>query len=749
VKSVRHALLRVGFVASLPVFTTALGQLTPNQQKYVIDAVRIDRDIAMTGKLDDPRWALSAGVECPFEIEPGENTPARQHTRVKFLYTAQALYVGFICFDTAASFIRAHLTDRDNNFSDDWVYIEIDPYRDNQRAYEFVVNPLGIQSDLMRTGNNEDPTWDAVWRSRAALSDSGYTVEIEIPFKSIRFPNADVQDWSVMLIRNYPRESRYQFSWTPIDRNNPCSICMTGTLRGLQGLESGGTVEVLPYVMGFQSGNMNDVEDPASGFTNEKVRGRVGGGVRYAPNPALSFHAVANPDFSQVESDATQISVNTTFAIFYPEKRPFFLDGADLYSTQIRDFHSRMINNPLWAAQVVQKSQHLTVVYLAAEDRNTPFIVPGEEGSAFVESSLRSFSNIFRARYDFGTRSFLGVIGTARTLEGAHNATGGLDWNLLFGENNTFLGQFLLSHTREVNDTSVYSDTHCYGSSGPSTAFDGDAFGGSALHAQFSHDARHYSYQIMYEDFSPRFQAQNGFVTGNDLRMIMFEQGYTLYPTNSIVTQVNLSMHGALHFNHDGARKERWAMAELSLQMKSQTNVELEYLFYNEELFKGVRFWKMNRAQVGVNSSPSSLITLSAELEVGRFIHRTDTPTLGTGHVFSTGLTLKPTSRLKVDLSYARSRLADLETGELFFDGAITRVTTIYQFTEGLFFRLIGQYDGFERALQINPLISYKLNPFTIFYAGSTTSLTDFGGDTGVKQTGRQYFLKLQYLWRR
>jgi hypothetical protein len=490
------------------------------------------------------------------------------------------------------------------------------------------------------------------------------------------------------------------------------------------------------------------VEDPASSFTNEKVKGRAGVGVRYAPNPALSFQVVANPDFSQVESDATQISVNTTFAIFYPEKRPFFLDGAELYTTQIRDFYSRMINNPLWAAKVIQKSQHTTVTYLAAEDRNTPFIVAGEEGSAFVGSSLRSFSNILRARYDFGTQSYLGVIGTARTLSGGHNATGGLDWNLLFGENNTFLGQVLLSHTREVNDTSIYSDTDHYGGDGPSKGFDGEAFGGLGVYTQFRHDARDYSYQIMYEDFSPTFQAQNGFVTGNDLRMIMFEHGYTLYPTNSIVTQANFSMHGALHFNRDGARKERWAMAGLWLQMKSQTTVEVEYLFYNEELFKNVRFWKMNRTQVQVNSSPSSVVTLSANCQVGQFIHRADIPTLGTGHLLSTTFVLKPTSRLEVDLSYARSRLSDAETEELFFDGYIARATGIYQFTEGLFLRLIGQYDEFARTFQVDPLVSFKLNPFTIFYAGSTTTLTDFGEEFGIRQTGRQYFLKLQYLWR-
>ena len=151
-------------------------------------------------------------------------------------------------------------------------------------------------------------------------------------------------------------------------------------------------------------------------FDNGKVRGRVGGGVKFSPNPSLFAEAVINPDFSQVESDATQISVNSSYAIYYPEKRPFFLDGADIFNTQLTDFYSRMINNPIGAAKLIEKSDGLTIAYLTASDRNSPFTIAGEEGSASVESSLQSYSNILRAKYDFGTQSFVGALGTARNF---------------------------------------------------------------------------------------------------------------------------------------------------------------------------------------------------------------------------------------------------------------------------------------------------------------------------------------------
>ena len=737
-------LLLIPFTGHLSI---TLGQ-SKNQRDFVVDAVKIPTNFVISGHLSDPMWKAAPTIDLRYEVQPGENTPAKMRTWMKILYSEEYLYLGFICEDTAASEIRAHVSDRDNNFQDDFVIVIIDPYRTNQRAYEFVANPLGIQGDLMRTGNNEDASWDAVWEAKGAVTDTGYTVEMAIPFKSIHFPSTEVQDWSMMVIRNYPRDSRYQTSWTPIDRNDPCSICMGGTVRGFRGLQSTSSLEILPYAMGYQSGALNNESDPGSGFNEGKVMGRIGGSFKFTPDPSVSLEGVVNPDFSQVESDAAQISVNTTFAIFYPEKRPFFLDGSDLFNTQIQAFYSRMVNNPLGAAKAIDKSGGWTFAYLGAEDRNTPYIVPGEEGSAFVESSVRSFSNTFRAKYDFGRQSFIGAIGSTRNSSDAHNYVGGIDWNLFFGENYSFLGQALYSQTKEVNDTTVFDDTTTYGITGHSKAFNGESYGGGGLFTEFRRDAREYSFLLSYQEFSPTFQAQNGFVTANDLRTVQMQHDYSFYPNGSVVDRGDVWMNGAFHFNSNGVRKERWAVVGTNLTLKSQTNVSGTYLLYNEELFHGVRFYGVNRGEIQVSSSPSSALQASLDVQVGRFIHRVDNPTVGYGHVFSTGLTLKPTPHLEIDLSYSRSRLSDLITDELFYDGYIARCVGIYQFSGNLFVRLIGQYNEFDRSIEIDPLFSYKLNPFTIFYAGSTHSLTDFSEPFGVRQTARQYFVKLQYLWR-
>jgi hypothetical protein len=721
---------------------------SPDTTKPVIRAVRINGDLELTGKLNDPRWELATPVEIKYEMQPGENTPAPQQTTVRVLFNSDYVYFGFDCQDTNPAAIRAHITDRDKMFDDDYAIVLLDTYGDYQRTYELMVNPYGIQGDLLRTGTNEDDSFDMVWESAASVNDSGWTAEYAIPFKSLRFPPLKEQRWVVLLGRNYPRASRAIFSWTPIDRNNPCLTCQGGILEGITGVQSVTSVDVLPYIVGQQSGALGDVSDPTSSFANGKLRGRIGGGIRYAPSPDLAVEGVINPDFSQVESDATQISVNSTFALFYPEKRPFFLYGTDLFQNQTGTYYSRTINNPVGAARVIGKSGSLSFAYLAAADRNSPFILPGEERSDFVSTNLKSFSNIARARYDFGKEDFIGAMVTTRTTAPAHNYLGGLDWNYKFWENYYFRGEMFYSNTKEVNDTSLFSSTRALGSTGYDAGFNGEQYGGTSYQLEFRRDARDYSYALRYMDRTPTFQAQDGFVPNNNTRMWFFQQNYTFYPNDALFDTWSIFMNAGLHFNHDWIRKEKWLLPGISAQLKSQTNINLTYFAMNDELFGGTQFNNINRTEVQVDSRPSTWLTLSFDGSFGRFIRRSDTPDLGRGHSISFSAQVKPTSQLQIQLSYERARLSSVATGELFYDGYVVRTVGVYQFTPELFLRVIGQYDQFNKAIDFYPLFSYKLNPYTIFYAGSTYSLSDFGSPYGVKQTARQYFLKLQYLLR-
>ena len=743
-----HRILASIVILSVFESTTAFAFVPPDSARPKITAVRIESEIELNGRLSDPRWNLAKPAELGYEISPGENTAASQKTSVRILYNSEYVYFGFDCKDTNPSAIRAHITDRDKIFDDDFVGIILDTYGDYQRAYEFAVNPYAIQADLMRVAGNEDENFDTVWKSAADINEAGWSAVLAVPFKSLRFPANKDQRWVILFFRNLPRLSREQISWTPNDRNNPCFVCQGGLIEGIAGVQSTNSVELLPYVVGQQRGALRDESDPSSPFEDGKLKGRIGGGIRYSPSPDLSVEAVVNPDFSQVESDATQISVNSTFALNYPEKRPFFLYGADLFQNQTGTLYSRTINNPLGAARVIGKSGSFSFGYLAASDRNTPYIVPGEESSDFIATSLESFSNVARGRYDFGNETFVGGIVAARNTSTAHNYVGGVDWSYRFWENYAFRGELFYSDTKEVNDLGLLSGARKFGSTGHDAAFNAEHYGGGSYQLGIRRDARDYSVALQYMDRSPTFQAQSGFVPNNNTRIWFLQQQYTFYPNNALIDNWTIEGNAGLHFNHDWTRKEKWFVPGITAQLKNQINVTVTYFAMNDELFGGVQFDNINRTQIDIMARPSSALTLMFDGAFGRFIRRSDNPEMGRGHNIGLTATLRPTSRLQVDLSYSRARLSSVASGVLFYDGHISRVMGIYQFTPEVFLRVIGQYDQFNKAVDLYPLLSYKLNPFTIFYAGSTYDLSDFGSPFGVRQTARQYFLKLQYLLR-
>ena len=733
------------FLFALPSVSSAYD--SPNPDKYHVTAIRINRNIDLTGKLSDPIWKLATPIELNYEIQPGENTPARQKTFVYVLYNSDYIYFGFNCLDSAAKLIRANITDRDQMMNDDFVGVLLDTYGTMQDGYEFFVNPYAIQGDAMRTGNNEDYSFDCVWYSAAHINDTGWTAEMAIPFKSMRFPAVYKQRWIVLPVRNLPRDSRYQMTWAPIDRNNPCTLCQGGTIDGIYGIETSNNVELLPYVMGLQSSSLNNTSDPTSKFANGPVTGRIGGGLRYAPSSSFALAGVLNPDFSEIESDATQISVNNTFAIFYPEMRPFFLEGANLFSTEANVFYSRMINDPLASAKLTEKTGAFSLAYLGAEDRESPFIIPGEEGSDFVSSSLKSWSNVLRGKYNLGKESFIGGLVTTRNFADAHNYVGTVDWNILFGGNYYFLGQAGLSHTKEINDTSLFSSDRYFGSTPYTATFDGQSYTGSGYQIDIQRNARNYSFDLGGASVSPTFQAQDGFITSNDFRQLTFWQGYTVYYNNSFVENASLQTNSSVKFNYDGTRKFEGSSIQAQANLKGQTFAYIYYYPLDEELFHGVQFHKLYRTEAYLSTNPVSSFAFNIWAQVGRLIYRTDTPELGRGYNMSAEVVLKPTDRFSLDFTYQRSRLWSYYTDQLFFDGYIGRAAVVYQFTPELFVRLITQYDQFAKQLQVDPLISYKLNPFTVFYAGSDHNFMKFDQPYGMERTIQQFFVKLQYLW--
>jgi hypothetical protein len=715
--------------------------------KPELKAVRIESPLELTGKLIDPLWLKAIPVELKYEASPGENTPAKQRTIAMVLYDQEYLYIGFNCFDTLPSNIRAHLSDRDKIFNDDYVIATIDTYNDHQRGFEFAVNPFGIQGDLLMMGiGSEDLSYDMVWKSAASRSDLGWTAEMAIPLKALDFSPSETQTWTICLLRNVPRNNRYLLTWTPLDRNEPSYLSQGGNLVGMEGVKSGKSLEFLPYIMVQQTSVRTDISDPASPMDKGSVKARVGGGIQYSPGPNISINAVVNPDFSQIESDADQISINTTFALYYQEKRPFFMTGMDLLQTPM--YYSRTINNPLVATKVNGKAGKMSYIALGAYDRNTTVTIPGEEESNTIESELTSYAGVIRARYDLGNENFLGLLWLSRNFGDGHNYVSGLDWNYKFWKNWYWQGELFLSNTRELNDTILFKSDRTFGSTGHDAGFNGESYYGTGLHLALMRQGRNYAFTLVQNNFSPTYQTYNGMFPEVNGRTTYMEHDYTIHPNKKIVKSAMLFAATSFRYNYDGTFKEFYVQPGISVSLIGQTRISASYLAVNRERFRNITFTGINRASFNFRSTPIRGLSLAVNGQAGKFIFRSSTPEIGKGFNLTASMDIDAASRLKTSFTWTMAKLKDDEDGSEFYKGHILRNITTLQFTKKFFLREITQYNTFSKTLSAYPLLNYKFNAFTMFCVGMTQDLVRYNEeDYNFKTSGYQYFIKLQYLF--
>ncbi|MCG3153463.1 MAG: hypothetical protein DKINENOH_00051 [bacterium] len=724
-------------------------------QPNVLPALEIRRvaaPIQIDGELDDPGWQEAVAATNFAEIRPGDQSRPLVNTEALVAYSDTHLYLAFKAADSNPGAIRASLRDRDQMWQDDFVGIILDTYGDGAWAYEIFANPLGVQGDARWTAENEDDGFNLIFASQGKITAAGYQVEMAIPFSSLRFPDKPKQNWRITFFRTHPRDSRRQYSWASVSRDNPCFPCQFGTLTGINNVKPAGKLELLPAVIAFQSGRWRDWEDPGAGLANSKVDGEASLGVQFAFTPSLTAEATYNPDFSQIESDASQIDVNTTFALFYPERRPFFQEGSDLFNTWFNVFYTRSINNPVLATKLVGRLNRTSIGYVLARDENSPVILPFEERSAFL-SAGRSTSNVLRLKRTFLEDSYLGALITDRRLEGGGaGSIISIDGLWRFRRNYRLELQALLSHTQEPDNavlTAEISERQSTFDRGQhTTAFDGESFWGNAVYASFEREARHWSFDFDYVGSSATFRADNGFITGNDQHQFVLWNGYDLYPNTRVVDRLTPSLVFGRFFNYAGERKDDWIRPRLNLQLKAQTSVFLGSVFSTER-FRGKEFPGIRRLEIEVNSNFSKPLNLGFWLAHGRFIARNlADPVLGSGTDLQAWATIRPLSRLVIEPSFLHARLRHPNHGPEIFNGYIARTRLNYQFTRELFLRLVAQYNDFDQVLNIEPLLSYKLNPFTIFYLGTTHAFEELGAHRDFTQTQRQFFMKFQYLLR-
>ncbi|HWA06787.1 MAG TPA: DUF5916 domain-containing protein [Ignavibacteria bacterium] len=706
--------------------------------------------VKIDGVLDEEVWETCQTASNFVEIEPGDNLPAVVNTEVKMTYDEDYLYIAFICYDDRISKLRANLSDRDKMYQDDFVGILLDTYNDHKQAYEIFLNPYGIQGDGIWTKQGEEMNFDMLYDAEAKIYKDKWIVELAVPFKSLRFPDEDLQQWGVHIIRTRPRESRTQFSWAKVSRDNSEFLSQAGILKGFKKLKKGKQLELLPFVIGSRYGFRDDPGDPGSPFRNEKVKGDIGIGIKYGFSSNLTGEISFNPDFSQVESDAAQINVNSSSAVFYPEKRPFFLDGANIFNSYINVVYTRMMNNPLYTAKLIGKIGDVDVGYLMGYDQSTPFIIPTKYGSDFVQTDLKSFGNALRLKKSLKGSSFIGFIGTDHETGDSYNRVAGFDGSFNFADMYYFNWEALGYFTREINDTGIYTNNTVINSKGNDAGFNGENLLGFGGTFSLVRSSRHWNGEIFMNIAPPEARRELGYMAKNDFRELGIWQGYTIYPKNSVVLRFEPNFNGGVQYDYSGRIKEQWLIPQFFIQFKHQINLSGGFLAVNNENYYDVYHKNVQRGWLNMNINTVSNATGGAFLEIGKYIVRFEEPSyVGWGWNAEAWLTVKPLHNLVLENNYSYFELSKERGGEKLYTGYIFRNKTSFQFTRKFFLRLVVQYDSFSKSFDIDPLLSYKWNPFTIFYIGSTHNLADIGSSQNYGrfiETRRQFFAKFQYL---
>jgi hypothetical protein len=708
--------------------------------------------ITVDGKINESQWVNAETADNFVEIEPGDNIKSEVRTEVKVLYDDDNIYFAFICYDENMSSLRASITDRDKIFSDDFVGFIMDTFEDNKRGYEIFFNPYGIQGDGIWTPNGESFDFDMVFDSEGKIYKDKWIVEAAIPFKNLRFPDKDIQEWKIHFIRTRAREARVQMSWAVISRDNSELLPQAGFLKGIKNVKSGKHLEILPYVIGSQNSSKSDINNPDSEFINETIKGDFGVGLKYGFTSNLTGELVYNPDFSQVEADATQIDVNTSSAIYYSEKRPFFLEGANIFESKINTVYTRMLNSPLFAAKLTGKIGNVDIGFLSVYDKKTPFLIPYDYGSELiVADSLKSVSNILRLKKSLKGESFIGFIATDREVDNGYNRVFGFDGKFNFLNNFYLSWQMMHTSTKEINKPDIYEESRTFGSKNKSLGFDGETFSGFTGMVSLDGRTRNWNFGINYSEAPPETRKDLGYTGSVNYRELAFWQYYVYYPVNSIIVNTYGNLNGGLRYNYEGKIKEQWLVPDIFIQFKKLINADIGVLAVNNELYEGVYHKNVHRGWFNFNINTSKYVYGGGYLEAGKYIVRFEEPSyVGAGFSGQLWLTLQPLKSLKIDNNFSYFELSKNWGGEKLFAGYIFRNKTSLQFTRNIFFRLVFQYDSFEKRFDIDPLFTYKWNPFTIFYIGSTHDITDYGSISGrgrFKETSRQFFAKFQYLF--
>lgn len=712
---------------------------------------------------------------------PHDGEPVSEPTEAYIGYDQKNFYAVFVCFDDPTK-VRARMSPREDIFDDDQVELILDTFHDRRRAYAFQATPLGVQWDAIYTEASReeqsqghfDTSFDTVWDSRGKVTAHGFVVIMSIPFKSLRFPAEKIQEWGLILYRGITRKNEDSF-WPHISYKVEGRLGQAATIYGLEGISPGRDIELIPYsvLRGFRA---LDTRDPANPyFQNATVQGQPGMDAKFVLHDHFTIDATANPDFSQVESEDPQITVNQRYAVYFPEKRPFFLENEDFFRTPMDLFFTRSIGDPSAGIRLTGKDGPYSLGMMSADDRSPGLAVPDYN----VLSGTRAYFTVAHVSRDIFGQSSVGALYTdwECPTTGEFNRLGGVDTHLKFNPNWTLDGQAVTSSSDLNLSCEANLDPFSSGNLG-----NGDHYAGPAERLELRREGLHFSYDGQYNDIAPGFVSIPGFINRVDIRESKQEVDYRFRPKKGWIVDWGPTLISRYDFDHTGLRLDTDYAPYLAVQGRGQTIIYFrpyeetrerlrprDFCYYGFPLYcppttLGNQDYHEHDAGASFQTGYFKKATLLAGYYWGDTPNFEALPPATTAssnpynHPFlaheetaQAGLTLRPIRPLKIENTYLFEHLRATNNvfafeqsqfpgiGRGIFNDHIIRSKWNWQFTPQLSVRVILQYNALlaatpgvgspytylptQREFNADFLITYLVHPGTAIYIGYNSDL--------------------------
>ena len=837
----RLLVIALGLTASILSATSAAGQAAtgdththaetsaaksspamPPEKGRPVVVTRFEKAPVIDGKLDEEVWKTAAVLKDFYQINPGDNVAPSYPTETLLGYDSRTLYIGFRCTDNPTK-VRATLAKRDAvPGTEDTVRILLDTFNDKRRAYVLTFNPLGVQQDGVRTeGSGVDFSVDVVMESKGVIIAEGYTVEVAVPFKSLRYTAGKGRLWGVHVFRIIQRLDGEQDSWMPMSRSDVSTLGQAGHITGIENLSTERTLELIPSLTVSETGRRVKSIPPSvleaepgivdrGRFVNSPAELDPGLTARFGITPTVTLDFAANPDFAQVEADQLVVTTNQRFPIFFAEKRPFFLEGVEIFQTPLTALHTRAVVDPDYAAKLTGKVGRDSFGLLVASD-NGPGNFIGDDrlkpkNFHYLDRDARAA--VLRYKRDVGRDSNVGLIATSYDFKGREepptdfdvetndpceaqkslergNRVGGIDGHFRVNKITNFDFQVAATTSRRCFfDPVAGRDIYRGGR-------------GLAYTAVYDVTGRNSGWVLGAEGRTRDYRADLGFTQRTDNNYDWFAFRYSTDPKQK-GWLVNWKVTSSSSVDYDFRGRLQYWQADATAYwfLRRNTNFWLAYRRGGERLYEeefgplrgpgragaflgpGGRSANRNDFVVYFSMKPGKKYggQFKAAYRMGTFdldsgggpgFPRVSPAALadpeapldpGAGNLLDLSgyAYYQPTDALRVTLDYLKNRLARDDTHLVAFDDDIYSVRATYQFTRFVAARARVDYTSLQSRARAQFLFAWTPNPGTAFYAGYNDDVNRNGYsptsglyEPGFRRNGRTFFVKMSYLFRK